>query len=205
MKSDINLIYKRKTKTYSNKMILGAVLLIAALAAGMYAGIALPSGALNVAKLHSAELDSKLSSSTQTQQQLTALSATKASLLMQKAELDAVNDIKDDVSSYLEAIEKALPASANAYNIVMLQNGISIYGTAEDDSAIATFCLRLREQNIFESVFVTVSTYLEREKIHDFQVDAVLASSLDSKTLIKEIEGKDDFMPSAAPEPEVNN
>lgn len=205
MKSDINLIYKRKTKTYSSKKTLAVVLLIVLVAAGMYAGIALPSGARQVIKLEVAELDSKLNSSTQTQQQLTEKSAQEKLLLLQHTELKALDDLKREVSLYFDAIEKSLPTEANIAYITASKDIMSVYGIAVDDDVIATFCLRLREQNVFSDVFVTVSTYLQDDKINYFQLDAKMPSSLETEELIKQIEGKDDVTPAAEPTPKESN
>lgn len=205
MKSDINLIFKRKTKTYSNKRILAVVLLIALVAGGMYAGIALPLGAKQVIKLEVAELDSKLSSSTQTQQELTQKAEEKARLSLQYTELNALKESKNDVSRYFDAVETSLPSDANASNISISRNIMSICGYAPNDDVIAAFCLRLREQNVFRDVFVTVSTYIKDQETNYFQLEAMLPSSLETEDLIKEIEGTDDVTPAATPAPEEIN
>jgi Tfp pilus assembly protein PilN len=206
MKNDINLLYKRKTKTYSNKKVLAIVLLLVLLAAGMYAGIALPSSALRVAKLKAAELENKLSTSSQTQQELTDKSLQNALLSLQLTELKAIDELRSDVTSYFEAIERAQPTEVAITNLSMSKRSMnisgSISGIPESDKIVATFCLRLREQNVFSNVYLSKTT-TEDNDICTFMVYATLPSPLDSETLIKAIEQKDDV--TAVPTSEVSN
>ncbi len=208
MKNDINLLSKRKTKAYSSKKILGIVLLIIFLAGGMYAGIALPSAALRAAKLEAALLEGKLSASSQTQQDLTDKSQRQALLALQLSELKAIDGIRTDVSEYLAAVEKAQPREITLSRLAVSKKIMSISGylTGFDngDEIIATFCLRLREQGVFTSVYIT-NTTTEKSGICTFSLAVVLPLSLDSETLIQGIEHKDNVTPASIPAPEVNN
>jgi hypothetical protein len=208
MKNDINLLSKRKTKTYSSKKVFGIVLLLLLLVGGMYAGIALPSAALRVAKLEAAVLEGKLSASSQTQQGLTDKSQREALLALQLTELKAISEIRSDVSGYLGAVEKAQPSEITLSRLAISKKVMSISGylTGLDnsDEIIATFCLRLREQGVFSSVYL-LNTTTETSGICTFSISVSLPSSLDSETLIQSIEHKDDVTPNLIPAPEVNN
>ncbi|HEX3073124.1 MAG TPA: PilN domain-containing protein [Ignavibacteriales bacterium] len=213
MKNDINLLYKRKTKTYSSKRVALIIFVIVLFAAGLYAGIALPTNALSVAKIEAAELESKLNSSTETQQDLTEKTQQELVLATQLLELNAIDASRSDISAYIEAIEKSLPTDANITQLLISDEMVSIMGIAKDDTVIATFCLRLREQNVFKDVYLISSTSPVDEQGTVFSLSATLPSSLSSIRLIQAIEqiGTAVSGPSAGsgasatPAPEVTN
>lgn len=188
MKNDINLLYKRKTKTYSSKKVALIIFVIVLFAAGLYAGIALPANALSVAKIEATELESKLNSSTETQQDLTEKTQQELMLATQLLELNAIDGSRSDLSSYIEAIEKSLPTDANITQLLIAEEAVSIMGVAKDDTVIATFCLRLREQNVFKDVYLISSTSSTDEPGTIFTMSATLPSSLSSIGLIQSIE-----------------
>lgn len=213
MKNDINLLYKRKTKTYSSKRVALIIFVIVLFAAGLYAGIALPTNALSVAKIEAAELESKLNSSTETQQDLTEKTQQELVLATQLLELNAIDASRSDISAYIEAIEKSLPTDANITQLLISDEMVSIMGIAKDDTVIATFCLRLREQNVFKDVYLISSTSPVDEQGTVFSLSATLPTSLSSIGLIQSIEqiGTAAAGPSAGPVasatpvPEVTN
>lgn len=198
MKSDINLLYKRKIKKYSNKRIAVIVLLLALLAGGMYAGYAIPSGALSALKIQEAELNSKLNSSAETQMNLKEKAELKASLDIQLSELKAINEYRLDMSRYIDAVEKSLPTAANLTELLLTDEGISILGFAQSDEDIATFCLRLRQQNVFKDVYIESSTTAVKDLPVKFGITATLRTPLGNAPLIDAVE-QIAAAPSAAP------
>lgn len=192
MKSDINLLYKRKSNTYSNKKLAAIALLLVVFAVGLYAGITLPSSALKVAKIESAEIENQLTSSSANQQDLTEKTLQEATLGTKLTELTTLNDTKADVLKYIEAIESSQPAVIKMKNVTIHLDSIELIGEADSDKTIALFCLRLREQNIFKDVFLTNSFTSINEGITTFIIEITLPSPLDSTNIIKDIEKLDD-------------
>jgi Tfp pilus assembly protein PilN len=213
MKNDINLLFKRKTKTYSSKKVALIIFVIVLLIAGLYAGIALPTNALSVAKIEAAELESKLNSSTETQQDLTEKTQMELIYATQLLELNTIKESRSDLSVYIEAIEKSLPTDANITQLLISDEAVNIMGVAKDDTVIATLCLRLREQNVFKDVYLINSTSPVGEQGTVFSLSATLPSSLSSIGLIQSIEQIGTAASgttaepgaSATPAPEVTN
>lgn len=210
MKNDINLLNKRKIRTYSNKKVAVIVLVLVLLAAGMYAGIAIPSNMLSVAKIEAAQLDSQINSSTETQQGLKEKTQKEAALSMQLAELKAIDGTRLDMEGYLDAVEKSLPTNANLTELQFTDDAVNIMGTAQSDKDVATFCLRLREQNAFKDVYITNST--SEAQILTFSIAATLPAPLSNVVMIEAIEQINTApsapaqpAASAAPAPEVTN
>jgi Tfp pilus assembly protein PilN len=198
MKNDINLLYKRKTRTFSNKKIALIVLLIVLLAAGMYAGIAIPGGMLAVARLEASELESKLNSSTETQQDLTDKTQQEALLALQLTEIKAFDGNRSDMTGYIDAVEASLPTSASITQLQITDDRFEIQGVARDDNAIAAFCLRLREQSVFKDVYITSDTTPIDDNVSIFALTATLNLPLSNVPLIQVIE-QGITAPSASP------
>ncbi|MGE5496202.1 MAG: PilN domain-containing protein [Burkholderiales bacterium] len=202
MKNDINLLYKRRIKTYSGKNIAIALLLIVVIAAGMYAGIAIPSGTISAMKIEAAQLDSHLSSSSETQQDLKDKTQREAVLSLQIAELEAIENSRLDIAKFLSAVEASLPTEANLSSLQFTDEAINLIGTANSDNDISTFCLRLKEQNVFKDVYITNST--SDGQTLGFGITATLPSPLSNIELIKAIEQADITQDAAAAAQQAN-
>ncbi len=199
MKNDINLLYKRKIKTYSSKNVAIGLLLIVLIAAGMYAGMAIPSGTISAMKIEAAQLDSRINSSSETQQDLKDKTQREATLSLQIAELEAIDGSRLDISKFLNAVEASLPTEANLLSLQFTDAAINLLGTANSDKDVSTFCLRLREQNTFKDVYITNST--SEGQILSFGITATLPSPLGNLELIKAIEQADVVQDAAAAAP----
>ena len=173
MKSDINLLTKRKTKQFSSKSF--AIILIGLLfvVGALYAGIALPSQALSAVKLSVANLDSNIQSSSHVETDLMEKTAYNETLKEQINSLEALTDTRSDIYVYLETVEEALPDAAQLTQMNFSGNEMYIIGIASGDPAVATLCLKLRESDMFESVYLTNSTAMS-----DSQTSFTLYGSL---------------------------
>ena len=158
MKSDINLLSKRKTKQFSSKNF--AIILIGVLfvAGALYAGIALPSQTLSAVKASVTNLDADIQTSSHVETDLMTKTAYNQTLKEQISSLEALTDTQTDIYVYLETIEESLPNAAHLTQMNFSDNEMYIIGIASGDPAIATLCLRLRESGMFESVYLTNST-----------------------------------------------
>jgi Tfp pilus assembly protein PilN len=203
MKNDINLLYKRRIKTYSGKNIVIALLLIVAIAAGMYAGIAIPSGTISAMKIEAAQLDSHISSSSETQKDLMDKTQREAMLSLQIAELEAIDNSRLDIAKFLNAVEASLPTEANLSSLQFTDEAINLIGTANSDNDISAFCLRLKEQNVFKDVYITNST--SDGQALSFGIIATLPSPLSNIELIKAIEQADIAQDTAAAVQQASN
>lgn len=214
MKNDINLLYKRDTKTYSIKKILTFVLVIIIIAGALYAGITIPSSHLASLKEKANELENKLGSSTSVQTELAGKSQQYKTLQVMLQEITALGDQKSDVINYLDAVEKSLPTDANLSHLRFYEQTLEINGSAKNDSVLATFCLKLREQknsegkSIFSDVYVLSSIVSNDSLSTDFSLNATLPQTLESGKIIGAIEAKANpsSSPSASPSasPEVS-
>jgi Tfp pilus assembly protein PilN len=203
MKNDINLLYKRRIKTYSGKNIVIALLLIVAIAAGMYAGIAIPSSTISAMKIEAAQLDSHISSSSETQKDLMDKTQREAMLSLQIAELEAIDNSRLDIAKFLNAVEASLPTEANLSSLQFTDEAINLIGTANSDNDISAFCLRLKEQNVFKDVYITNST--SDGQALSFGIIATLPSPLSNIELIKAIEQADIAQDTAAAVQQASN
>jgi Tfp pilus assembly protein PilN len=154
MKSDINLLQKRKGKKYSAQKVAMLLLVIALFAGVVYAGFMFPGRARSAVRLELSGLSGELVSASGEGQNLAGLADQYAT---RKAQLDALtvlNAARSDVGEYLDAVEKAQPVSVNISSLSISDRTISISGIATDDYAIAAFCVHLRETGKFISVFL---------------------------------------------------
>ena len=178
MKHDINLLQKRKPVQYSGKK-LGVILLVVLLiGAALYAGIALPLNMLADAKSKLAALDAELSTESGIDQELTDKTNKNVALMQLVQQLQEINDNKENVLHYIEALEASLPTSAYISNLTMADNELTVNGIVPRDEVLATFALRLRETKLFSDVYVTTSTVLTEDKETSFQLIATLSEYL---------------------------
>lgn len=184
MKNDINLLQKRKGKQYSSQkwamLLLGAVFF----AGAVYAGFMLPGSALTAAKLTIADLNYDLSAPG-TEENLTELSETYAQRNEQLEAIGAIDSAKSDMREYIDALESSLPTSVNITYFDAAEQTISINGTAENDEAIAAFCMHLRESGKFSYVFLLSSTLFE-DNTTTFSLELSLPVTLDSSAVLPE-------------------
>jgi hypothetical protein len=206
MKNDINLLIKRKIKSYSGKNIAVLLLMMLLIGAIAYAGISLPSGARQVARIKAAEVDKKLASSTVNKKDIGEKTELKARLDMQISELNALKESKGDISGYIDAVERSRPSSI-VISMFTTDSAttINLLGRADSDKTIAIFCLRLREQNVFSNVFLTYSTTDVGNKETTFAIVLTLPKPLDSEDIIQGLEQKDDVTTSTTPTGQENN
>ena len=178
MKNDINLLYKRKKADVSSKKwlkIFAGVVLIAAI---VFAGVALPSQSLEALKVQVASLENSLNASTSSNDTLQEKLDYNGSLNEQLSELISLNDSKSDIQTYIDAVEQSLPAEIYIVDLTLSNETMLISGIAPDDTVIASFCLRLRETQLFDDVFLTNSTTLTDTT--SFSLTATLPVSLSS-------------------------
>lgn len=199
MKNDINLLFKRKVKSYSSKNVIFLLLIILVAGIVAYVGIALPSGSLNAVKKKAAAVSSELSSSSVDQNDLTYKTGLKTKLDLQIAELTSLDSSRSDILNYIEAVKESRPSTLFISMLTTNSaNTINLLGRADSDKTVALFCLRLREKNMFKNVFLTYSTTDLGNSLTSFAIVLTLPSTLDSETIIKELEHKDDVTANAA-------
>ena len=178
MKNDINLLYKRKKADVSSKKWLKLFAAVVLAAAIIFAGIALPSRSLDALKLEVASLENILNASTASNDVLQEKLDYNDSLNEQLSELISLNDSKSDIQTYIDAVEQSLPAGASIVELGLSNQTMSVAGAATDDTVIASFCLRLRETQLFDEVFLTNSTTITDTT--SFSLTATLPVSLSS-------------------------
>jgi|AGTN01.1.fsa_nt_gi Fimbrial assembly protein (PilN). len=183
MKTDINLLQKRKAKQYSGQKLALMLLCAVMFAGAVYAGFMFPNSARTAAILTASNLDGDLLSASVTEGDIVKLTERYAQRSEQLKALSAIDSAKSDMSAYINAIESSLPTSANLTYIFAEQETISINGTAEDDEVIAAFCLRLRETGKFREVFL-ISSVLMEDGTTSFAVDLILPATLDSSAVL---------------------
>ncbi len=157
MKNDINLLKHRKIAAGSGKKrsyVLFAILF----AVILLAGIVLPLRSLSSAKLKLYALESELMMTTVTQESLNLTMGQVAQLRSQLSDLQTLHASRSDILSYLSAIERSLPHTAELAQLTFSGNVLSISGTAPDDTTLAVFLLQLRNSGAFSNVFLSNST-----------------------------------------------
>lgn len=179
MKNDINLLLKRKTKQLSSARIVTALVVLLFIGGALLAAIALPSQALSTIKLAVADLDYEIMSSSHVEQELIEKTAQNASLIEQLESLEQLNTSKSDVLGYIETVERSLPSDANLTQMSFAEDQLNIIGVAKSDAVVATFSLRLRDTNKFDSVFIMNSTTMG-EDLTSFTLKATLPFTLSS-------------------------
>ncbi len=185
MKTDINLLQKRKAKQYSGQK-LGLILLAVFLFAGAaVAGFMLPGSALTAAKLTAASLESDLLSASGTEADIAVLTEEHTERCKQLEALTAIDSTKSDMSEYLKAVESSLPVTANVTRFAAADEMITIEGIAENDEDIAIFCLHLRETAKFREVFL-LSSALTVDKTVKFSLEMTLPVTLNSSSVLPE-------------------
>jgi len=200
MKNDINLLYRHDIKKESKSKYAVIILAVLVIIAAMYAGLALTSGEIAALKARAAELDSRLGSGASVQQQLADKTQQSRLLKLKVEEIMAIGDSKSAVKKYLAAVESSLPDSANITNLVFSEQTMNITGTAADDDVIATFCLKLRQTDMFGEVFIA-SSLVTDDGSAAFNITAVLPANLTTSNIIEAIEQRENPSPS----PEVAN
>lgn len=204
MKNDINLLYKRETKALSTKRIAAIIISLIVLAVALYAGITIPSSQLTALRSKAAELDNQLGTTTSIQVELSDKTKQNKLLEVKLEEIKALGDTKSNIIKYINAVESSLPTDANINNIVFSVQSLSINGTAKNDTVISTFCLKLKQQKIFNDVFVASSIALDNVTT-TFNITATLPNNLTTDDIINAIEEKDNPTTSPTATPEVSN
>ncbi len=185
MKNDVNLLTVRKSAEKNSKKRT-YVLLVILFAVVLLAGVVLPTRAYDDAERKLKKLENDLSKLTITEKMFAETTDTAALAVNQRAQLEALYSSRSDILSYLSVIEKSLPQTALLTDIMFSDNSVGISGIAPDDQAIAVFCLRLRNSDMFSSVLVSSSTLLPDENYTAFSIDAVLYKSLSGGAAVEE-------------------
>ncbi|MGI5850245.1 MAG: PilN domain-containing protein [Christensenellales bacterium] len=191
MKNDINLLYKRKKNKYPRKKLAGIIIGMIIILGCLYAGIALPSQALTVARLEVKNLDGNLVTASMTEQELTQKTQYNSTLKKQLEELKLLNGSKTDIATYLNAVQQSLPSNANILMLSLSDRTMNISGIAKDDAVLAIFCIKLKETNIFDNIFISNSTTSMDGNETSFSLYAALPSSLSTASLIQDKEKTD--------------
>jgi Tfp pilus assembly protein PilN len=182
MKHDINLLQKKKATQYSGKK-LGTILLIVLLLGGLlFAGIKLPIKLLDDAQIRLTALDEQIADQTAIDQKMTEKTQKNAILQQELTQLETLTATRQDVAKYMAAVEASLPTSATITYISLEENTMSISGIVPRDDVLATFALRLRETQVFSSVFVSSSTTPEENSSTAFTISALLPTPLSDAT-----------------------
>ena len=149
MKRDLNLIPRAETKSSVNKYILPVLLILVLYAATAYLAITIPQQRLQtkedeystllqqVADLEYVEVEYQL-----LRQQLAEVEAKKQTILLTKhSDRDAIH--------LLSIIEQACPEDIVLGSVFISPDGISISGSAQNDTLIAEFMVNLRAVEFF--------------------------------------------------------
>ncbi len=206
IKNDINLLQKRKGKQYSSKSVALTLVLVGVFGVGIFLGITLPSKNLAQTRAAVAILDSKLqqyngaatSASEDTDNSEAASGVSIDNLYIEKSntlknleeELESLillSSAESNALEYISSIEESIPGEANVSSLNLVESDLSIYGTAQDDEALAEFTLKLRECGLFNDVFVVSSMVAAPgEKICVFNITATLTEPLNSRPVTQE-------------------
>lgn len=187
MKNDINLLSIRKNASESakkRKTILFTILFLSILAAG----IILPSQTRMTAQARLDKLTNQLSGFSVTQEDVDAKTVQAALTAKQLADLQNLHQSRSDILSYLSGIESAKPSNLRIVQLVLEGNSMTVLGQAENDAALADFCLRLRDSGMFLSVFVETSTALSDEDTSTtvFKLFATLPQQLEGNAIVED-------------------
>ena len=212
IKNDINLIYKRKTKQYSSKSLAATIAVVTVIGVGVLFGITLPTQNLSNTKRIVDNLDNELAqyssialsagnagtdeiapADTTLEAILIGKSEKLASLNEQLTGLKLISTAESNALAYIYAVEESLPTEINIGNMILSNKVLEIVGETTDDTALATFCLRLRETAMFDDVFVsTTMVRLPGDKRSIFTISATLNEPLDAMPLVQEETGSAD-------------
>lgn len=185
MKNDINLLTIRKITGKDDKK-LTYVLFFILFAVVLAAGIILPSRARDEAEQKLKRLENALSKITITDGTFAETKNNATFAVNQRAQLEALYSSRSDILSYLSVIERSLPQSAVLTHIKFADNYVNISGIAPSDSILAAFCLKLRQSNVFTSVFVSSSSLLSDDTHSMFSLTATLHKSLSGGAAVEE-------------------
>ena len=183
MKSDINLLQKRKGQKYSAQKWATILLGIALFAGAVYGGFMFPGNARTAARLALSNVSSELVSASGAEQNLNDLTNQYVTRSAQLDALTALNAARSDMGDYLDAVEKAQPTSVNISSLSIADKSITISGVATDDEAIAAFCVHLRETGKFSSVFLQ-SSAANADGNSTFTLLVELPATLDSSGVL---------------------
>ena len=187
MKSDINLLFKRKTNHFSSKSMAMVLIALFFVAGALYAGIALPSQSLSAVKASVSDLDADIQSTSYVETELIEKTAYNQSLKEQISSLETLTDTRSDIYVYLETLEDSLPADAHLTQLNFSDDEMTVIGIASGDKSIATLCLRLRESDMFNNVYITNSTALNESET-TFTLYGILPFTLSSSDITNEME-----------------
>ena len=185
MKSDINLLQKRKDQKYSGQKLAMIILLLVLFAGAAYAGITIPASARSAISLVESKIRNDIQSATGDVDNVSELNSEYQLRKQQLDALTAIDMAKSDMSSYLDAVETACPSTINLSYFSASEETMNVLGSAVSDSDIAAFCLRLRESGKFSAVFLTSSTLME-DGSTAFSIELTLPASLDNSAVLPE-------------------
>ena len=220
IKNDINLLQKRKSKQYSSKSVALTIVLVGVLGVGVFLGITLPSKNLAQTRAAVSMLDSELqkyngaalaasegadSSEAASDVSIDTLYIEKSNTLKNLEEelesLVLLSSAKSNALEYIYCIEEGIPGEANVSSLTLAESDLSIYGTAQDDEALAEFTLKLRECGLFNDVFVVSSMVAAPgEKTCVFNITATLTEPLNSRPVTQNEDASDVVTTSAGGE-----
>ncbi len=187
MKNDINLLTVRKSTIGSDKKrsyFLFATLFVVVI----IAAVMLPGRARSEAEEKNKALQDALSNYTITEESFEETTKTAALCVNRRSQLEALYGSRSDILLYLSVIENSLPQTAVLTLIEFSDNLVGLSGFAQNDGAVAAFCLKLRQSDMFSDVFITSSTRLE--ETNSFSITASLHKSLSGNATVEEDEKK---------------
>ncbi len=168
----------------------------------MFFGVTVPANNLTATKKALTNLENELAqfsalamSSVEADDETAPENVTLESILVDKSEklaflseqlegLKLISTADSNALAYIYAIEESTPVNVNVSSLTMSGDNLTIVGTSQDDTALATFCLRLRETSMFSQVFVEgTMVRMPGEKTSFFTITAILVESLDSIVL----------------------
>jgi Tfp pilus assembly protein PilN len=199
MRNDINLLQKRKSQKYSAQKWAMILLCIALFAGAVYAGFTIPANARIAAQLNITDLRAELLAISGTNEDLSGLNSEYAQRKEQLDALTAIDGARADMSGYVEAIEASLPSTANIAMLTAEKETISVLGIADNNDAIAAFCLRLRETGKFSEVFLSFSTLMENGTT-SFSIELALPVTLDGSAMLPDPSAETSEGAEASPE-----
>lgn len=210
-KNDINLIQRRKNGQYSLKSIMIAIGILVFVGVCVYLGITLPSKNLSETKAAVIRLEDQLqqfsgialsAGGTNTDIDI-PVNAGLDTIYMVKTKqlkgleeqlesLKMISTAESNALAYINAIEESAPDEVKFTSISMNEDNLSLNGTASGDTALAVFCLRMKETNMFSDVFVSSSmVVIPGDSTTIFNMTATLNEPLDSMPATDMLEDSD--------------
>ncbi len=157
MKRDLNLIPKAESQSSINKFFLPVLLIVVLYAATAYLAITIPKQRLQVKEDEYALLQQKVAELEYVESEYQLLREQLSEIESKKQTVLRTMHSDNDSINLLNIVEQACPEEILLTDMIITSDGLTIEGTAQNDSLVAQFIVNLRANELFSNSNISLT------------------------------------------------